>query len=58
MQKEKVDINDEKDSQITMPETKIVTLHLLFIFLLLCSYCDTDTIRKLELCLLVVLILL
>ena len=34
------------------------TLHLFFIFLLLCSHYDADLIKKLELCLMAVLVLL
>ena len=71
MQKEKVDIDGEKSAQnsIVAKKTNInVTpdydygaqtsyILKLFCFLLLCSYCVTDMIKKLELCLLLVIIL-
>ena len=72
LQKEKLDINGEKSAEISILVQKTVTkrwlkirIHisytlqlLLFFFSLLCSYCVTEIIKKLELHLLVSKILI
>ena len=72
VQKEKLHIDCEKDAQISISANKIatqwwpnvtvkesnLTIHYIFIFLLLCSHYVADLIKKLELCLIVVWVLL